>query len=153
MVSRERIRTGITAALGCALFLLFGGAASAQDAGNYPNRPVMMIVPFWFRERTKQSAHQVISEAIAKGQTLDPAVMDKLTQAVGAKQQSTPRKTLGNGIVLLALGGAFAAGAYLRNGNDFGSGLWTPAVILLALGAAFTLLAIVDYMSQKKNGN
>src|SRR3981081_3339123 len=46
MASRERIRTGITAALRCPLFLLFGGAASAQDAGNYPNRPVMMIVPF-----------------------------------------------------------------------------------------------------------
>ncbi len=46
MASRQRIGTGITAALGCALFLLFGGAASAQDAGNYPNRPVMMIVPF-----------------------------------------------------------------------------------------------------------
>src|ERR1700704_4639039 len=46
MVSRERIRTGITAALGCALFLLFGSAARAQDAGNYPNKPVMMIVPF-----------------------------------------------------------------------------------------------------------
>jgi tripartite-type tricarboxylate transporter receptor subunit TctC len=46
MVSRERIRTGITAALGCALVLLFGGATSAQEAGNYPNRSVMMIVPF-----------------------------------------------------------------------------------------------------------
>src|SRR5882757_2993879 len=46
MVSRERIRTGITAALGCVLFFLFGGAASVQDAGNYPNRPVMLIVPF-----------------------------------------------------------------------------------------------------------
>src|SRR5882757_2569882 len=34
------------AALGSALFLLFGAGASAQDAGNYPNRPVMMIVPF-----------------------------------------------------------------------------------------------------------
>ncbi|WP_315832459.1 tripartite tricarboxylate transporter substrate binding protein [Bradyrhizobium prioriisuperbiae] len=46
---RRRIRTGLTAALACAL-LLFGGAASAQDtsnhAGSYPNRPVMMIVPF-----------------------------------------------------------------------------------------------------------
>jgi tripartite-type tricarboxylate transporter receptor subunit TctC len=38
--------TGATAALGCALFLLFGARAFAQDAGNYPNRPVMMIVPF-----------------------------------------------------------------------------------------------------------
>src|SRR3981081_2592320 len=34
------------AALGSALFLLFGAGASAQDAGNYPNRPVMNIVPF-----------------------------------------------------------------------------------------------------------
>jgi tripartite-type tricarboxylate transporter receptor subunit TctC len=33
-------------ALGCALLLLFGASAGAQDAGNYPNRPVMMIVPF-----------------------------------------------------------------------------------------------------------
>ncbi len=44
--SRARIRTGLTAALGYALFLLFGGTASAQDADHYPNRPVMMIVPF-----------------------------------------------------------------------------------------------------------
>jgi tripartite-type tricarboxylate transporter receptor subunit TctC len=33
-------------ALGAALFLLLGGAASAQDAADYPTRPVMMIVPF-----------------------------------------------------------------------------------------------------------
>jgi tripartite-type tricarboxylate transporter receptor subunit TctC len=46
MASRERIVIGITAALCSALFLLLGAAASAEDAGNYPNRPVMMIVPF-----------------------------------------------------------------------------------------------------------
>jgi tripartite-type tricarboxylate transporter receptor subunit TctC len=45
MASRQRIGHGITA-LGSALFVLLGAAASAQDAGNYPNRPVMMIVPF-----------------------------------------------------------------------------------------------------------
>ena len=38
--------SAITAALGGALLLLPGASASAQDAGNYPNRPVMMIVPF-----------------------------------------------------------------------------------------------------------
>ena len=43
---RQRIGIGITAALGSALLLLFGAGASAQDTGNYPNRPVMMIVPF-----------------------------------------------------------------------------------------------------------
>src|ERR1700730_3610508 len=46
MTSRQRIGTGITAALGSALFILLGAAASAQDAGNYPSRSVMMIVPF-----------------------------------------------------------------------------------------------------------
>jgi tripartite-type tricarboxylate transporter receptor subunit TctC len=46
MVLRERMATGIGFALGSALFFLLGAAASAQDAGNYPNRPVMMIVPF-----------------------------------------------------------------------------------------------------------
>src|ERR1700682_4251276 len=46
MASRQRIGIGITAALGSALLLLFGAGASAQEAGNYPNRPVMMIVPF-----------------------------------------------------------------------------------------------------------
>jgi tripartite-type tricarboxylate transporter receptor subunit TctC len=45
MASRQRTGTGIIAALGCALCLLLGAAVSAQDAG-YPNRPVMMIVPF-----------------------------------------------------------------------------------------------------------
>jgi len=33
-------------ALGGAVFLLLGAAARAEDAGNYPNRPVTMIVPF-----------------------------------------------------------------------------------------------------------
>jgi tripartite-type tricarboxylate transporter receptor subunit TctC len=46
MASRERIAIGITAAFCSALLLLLGAAASAEDAGNYPNRPVMMIVPF-----------------------------------------------------------------------------------------------------------
>src|SRR3981189_3655386 len=34
------------AALGSALSLLFGAGVSAQDAGHYPNSPIMRIVPF-----------------------------------------------------------------------------------------------------------
>src|SRR3954467_15446664 len=45
MASRQRIG-GITAALGGAVLLLLGAGATADDSGNYPNRPVMMIVPF-----------------------------------------------------------------------------------------------------------
>jgi tripartite-type tricarboxylate transporter receptor subunit TctC len=46
MAPLERVGTGIAAALIGALVLLPGAAARAQDAGNYPNKPVMMIVPF-----------------------------------------------------------------------------------------------------------
>jgi tripartite-type tricarboxylate transporter receptor subunit TctC len=46
MASRQQIGAGTTAALGCALLLLLGAAAAAEDTGNYPNRPIMMIVPF-----------------------------------------------------------------------------------------------------------
>lgn len=115
----------------------------------------MIILPFWFRERTRQSAHRLISDAIAKGQTLDPALMEKLTQSVGQQRQSSPRRTLGNGIVLLALGLGFAGAAYLSNGWDptggiADDGMVKGAMVLCALGAAFTILAIVDYMTQKK---
>src|ERR1700746_2069828 len=45
MASRQRIANTITAALVGAL-LLPGTLAAAEDAGSYPTRPVMMIVPF-----------------------------------------------------------------------------------------------------------
>src|SRR5271170_6417767 len=45
-VLHERIVTEIAAALGSALFLLLGAAACAEDAGDYPKKPVIMIVPF-----------------------------------------------------------------------------------------------------------
>src|SRR2546421_7589100 len=45
MVLRQRMATGVSFALGSTLFFLLGATASAQDAGNYPNRPVMVIVP------------------------------------------------------------------------------------------------------------
>src|SRR5215471_13778999 len=46
MVSRRRIGIGATIGLGAAMLLLLGAATFALDAGNYPNRPIMMIVPF-----------------------------------------------------------------------------------------------------------
>ena len=40
----------------------------------------VILVPIWLRERTKQSAHHLISQALEKGQPLDPAIMRDLTQ-------------------------------------------------------------------------
>jgi tripartite-type tricarboxylate transporter receptor subunit TctC len=46
MVSPRRHPIGIGAVLSGTLFLLLGAGALGQDAASYPNRPVMMIVPF-----------------------------------------------------------------------------------------------------------
>jgi tripartite-type tricarboxylate transporter receptor subunit TctC len=45
-MAREHVQNAITAALGGALLLLLAAPGFSQDAGTYPNRPVMMIVPF-----------------------------------------------------------------------------------------------------------
>jgi len=111
----------------------------------------IILVPIWLRERTKQSAHKLISQALEKGQPLDPQIMRDLTQGTVAKvqQQSQPRRTLGSAVVLLALAGAFAAIAFL----DHDARDWTvvPALIVGAVGAAFLLLAIIDYTTKKKD--
>src|SRR6185295_15952632 len=45
-MAREHARHAITAALGGALLLGLAAPGFSQDAGSYPSRPVMMIVPF-----------------------------------------------------------------------------------------------------------
>lgn len=109
----------------------------------------VILIPIWLKERTRQSAHQLIAQAIEKGQPLDPAVMRSLTEGQ-RQQQDRPRRTLGSGVVLLALAGGFVAASVLMD-DGFDSGLMIPAVILGALGAAFILLAIVDYSTKKRD--
>jgi tripartite-type tricarboxylate transporter receptor subunit TctC len=46
MATRPRVGSGIAAALGGALFFLLGAAALADDTDHYPNRSILMIVPF-----------------------------------------------------------------------------------------------------------
>lgn len=114
----------------------------------------IVLGPIWFKERTKRSAHNIIAQAMERGQNLDPELMQRLTQSIEV-QQNRPRKTLGNGIVLLALAGGFGAASYFSgdfdpSGHAMG-GMMTTAVILGALGLAFTLLAVVDYAAKKKD--
>jgi hypothetical protein len=111
----------------------------------------VILIPIWLKERTKRSAHALISQALEKGQTLDPALMRQLTEGV-KPQQDRARRTLGSGVILLALAGGFVVGAFAI--DDFTGtvegGMMVPAAILGALGIAFILLAIVDYAAKKK---
>ena len=105
----------------------------------------IILVPIFLRERTRQSAHHLIAQALEKGQTLDPALMKTLTEGQ-KKPQDKARSSLGVGIVLSALGAGFVAAALLAGIEP----LFIPASILGALGIAFILLAIVDYATKKK---
>lgn len=113
----------------------------------------VILVPIWLKERTKRSAHALISQALEKGQPLDPALLRQLTESGSVKPpKDRARSTLGSGVVLLALAIGFVIGAFAM--EDFTGavegGMMVPAAILGALGFAFILLAIVDYSAKKK---
>ena len=116
----------------------------------------IILVPIYLREKTKQSAHQLISQALEKGQQLDANLMRELTQ-MSANQPAPDkaRRSLGSGVVLLALAGGFVAAGFVVDGFDpSGSalrGMLVPAAILGALGVGFILLALVDFSTKKKD--
>jgi hypothetical protein len=115
----------------------------------------VIITPIWLRERNRQSGHRLIQEALEKGQPLDPAIVKQLTEGQTRARPDRARSTLGSGVVLLALAGGFTAAAFLSSGFDpeghAERGMLIPAVILGALGAAFLVLALVDYSTKKKD--
>ncbi|MEQ1817970.1 MAG: hypothetical protein ABL871_05110 [Terricaulis sp.] len=116
----------------------------------------IILVPTLARERTKRSAHDLVSQAMARGQQVDPGLVQQLTQNL-LDEGNRARKTLGNAVVLLALAGGFVAAGYVINGFDEGGdgqhAMWIPAVILGSVGTAFLLLSIVDYATKRRNPN
>jgi uncharacterized membrane protein len=114
----------------------------------------LFVLPTWFKERTKQSAHNLVSQALAKGETLDPKLIERLIDPP-ERRQDRPRRTLGSAIIMLALAIALVVGSYCA--GDFNpvegefEGWMFAAGVLGALGLAFLILALVDYSSKSKN--
>lgn len=115
----------------------------------------IILVPVLAKERTKRSAHDLISQAMARGQPLEPSLVSQLTQNM-LDEGNRARKSLGSGVILLALAGGFVAAGFLIDGGydrdgDVIRGMAVPAVILGTVGVAFLLLAIIDYASKKRS--
>jgi hypothetical protein len=113
----------------------------------------VILVPTLVKERTKRSAHDLISQAMARGQNVDPELVAQLTQNM-LDEGNRARKSLGNGVILIALAIGFLAAGYVIEGyehdGDVIRGMAVPAVILGTVGLAFLLLAIVDYTTRKR---
>jgi hypothetical protein len=115
----------------------------------------VILVPVLAKERTKRSAHDLISQAMSRGQALDPALISQLTEQM-LDEGNRARKSLGNGVILLALAAGFVGAGFVIQGLDGGDsdglyGMMIPAVILGTVGLAFLLLAAIDYAGKKRN--
>lgn len=114
----------------------------------------VILIPVLAKERTKRSAHDLISQAMARGQQLEPSLVSQLTQNM-LDEGNRARKSLGNGVILIALAAGFLGAGYVIEGyehdGDVIRGMAVPAVICGTVGVAFLLLAIVDYATKKRN--
>ena len=113
----------------------------------------IILVPVLAKERTKRSAHELVSRAMERGQALDPALVSQLTQNM-LEEGNRARKSLGNAVVLLALAGGFLGAGFVIEGYDHDGdvvrGMAVPAIILGSVGLAYLALAIIDYSTKKK---
>jgi hypothetical protein len=110
----------------------------------------VILVPVLSKERTKRSAHELVARALDRGQSLDPALVQQLTQNM-LDDGNRARKSLGNGVILLALGVGITGAAYAADGfGGLSDGEWAPAIILGTVGVAFIILAIFDYATKRR---
>lgn len=114
----------------------------------------VILAPVMAKERTKRSAHQLISQAIARGQELDPATIARMTDEMLDCGGGRARRTFGNAIVLLALAGGFVGAGYVLSNLDHDGevlfAMSVPAIIVGSVGAAFLLLSIVDLAAKRR---
>lgn len=111
----------------------------------------IILVPVLSKERTKRSAHELVSQALARGQQLDPTLIGQLSENMLAETDRA-RSSLGKGVILLALGAGVTGAAIASDGFSHGidGATFAPLIILGAVGLAFLALAIFDYANKKR---
>jgi hypothetical protein len=110
---------------------------------------LMVLVPIYLRHKQKQEGYRLIHEAMARGQTLDPKMIEQIVQSKERQEGPRWRRSLGAGVVLCALALGLVGIAYA---DGYDAGPIKGAVIVGALGLGFIGLAIIDIFTRKPNG-
>jgi hypothetical protein len=112
----------------------------------------VIIVPIMAKERTKRSAYDLVSQAMARGQQLEPELIAKLSDSM-LQDANRARASLGKGVILLALGAGITGAAIASDGYTHGvhSGTFAPLIILGSVGLAFLVLAAFDFATKKRD--
>lgn len=106
----------------------------------------IIIVPIWLRNRAREAGYRLIHEAMARGQVLDPKLIEQIVEVRKDKDGPRWRRSLGAGVALAALA-AGLVGVGLADGYD--SGWIKGAAVLGSLGAGFIVLAVIDVFTRK----
>ncbi|WP_395644466.1 DUF6249 domain-containing protein [Terricaulis sp.] len=113
----------------------------------------VIVVPIMSREQTKRSAHNLIAQAISRGQPLDSNLIHQLTQEM-LEEGNRARKSLGSGVILLALAAGLVLAGYIADGYAWDSDgariMMFPAIIIGTVGLAYLLLAVIDFMTKPR---
>jgi len=111
----------------------------------------VVIIPIYLAHKGRIARMDLMRQALDKGQTLDPKLLEQLYETERAKpRQDQPRRTLGSGVVLTFLAIGLAAAGWMMDGFSPDNGMIVAAVIVGCLGLAFIVLAIVDYAAKKE---
>lgn len=109
----------------------------------------VIIIPTYLRHKQKESGYRLIHEAMARGQTLDPKMIEQIVQSKERQEGPRWRRSLGAGVVLCAVALGLVGIGYA---DGYDSGPIKGAVVLGALGLGFIVLAVIDILSRKPNG-
>src|SRR5205807_461418 len=97
------------------------------------------LVPMWLSARTQRARLDVVREALARGQPLDPALLSILAE--GRDPRGAFRHYLSWGVIITSLGLGLTAAAFLGPA-EARSGLSIGAGIDLCLGVGFLVVAV-----------
>jgi hypothetical protein len=112
----------------------------------------LILVPVMLHYRAKEASHRVVREAIAKGQIVDPALIERL---IPPPKPQDPRNLafgfLISGIIFVAIGvGLGSSGFFLTDDIRDAGGFFSGAVITGAIGVGFLVISAVAFVLFKR---